>query len=176
MDNFKLMGTFDPSNVVKELKITHLWNWLNLRRNDPTLKHMAVQDIILRFQPVGYDATYEFFYNSLPCVDYFSQRYLPKTFNAVLDEFSYQNLGRVMVANLRPGEVIDYHIDEGRYAQRIDRYHMVVTSNENVTFTAGSDSVHMNAGEIWWFNNQALHMVKNNGQEDRIHIIVDIYK
>jgi hypothetical protein len=34
----------------------------------------------------------------------------------------------------------------------------------------------MKPGEIWWFNNQALHSVANEGTEDRIHIIVDVWK
>lgn len=176
MENFKLISNFNHVPVLAELKKTHLWNWLNLRRNDPTLKHMAVNDIILRFQPVDFNATYESFYNSLDCVDYFTQRYLPKTFNAVLDEFNLNNVGRVMVANLKPNEVIDFHIDEGRYARMTDRFHMVVSSNPLVKFVAGSESVSMEPGQVWWFNNQALHMVENLGDQDRIHIIVDVYK
>jgi len=176
MENFRLIGNFDPKPVEEELRKSQFWDWLNLRRNDPSLKHTAVKDIVLRFQSVMYDSTYQSFYDGLKCEDYFSQRYHPKTMNVIYDEFPVHLLGRVMVANLKPGGVIDYHIDEGNYAKKHDRYHMVVTSNDDVTFTSGNESCHMNPGEIWWFNNQALHYVANQGNEDRIHIIVDVWK
>ena len=176
MENFKQIGTFNPDAIEQELNHTNLWNWLNLRRNDKTLKHYDVDDIVLRFQSLEYNSTYESFYNNLNCIDYFTQRYLPKTFNAVLDEFPLYNIGRVMVAKLKAGGEIGLHIDEGLYAQKTDRYHMVVTSNPNVIFTAGSEAIEMPRGTIWWFNNQALHKVENKGFEDRIHIIVDMYK
>jgi len=176
MDNFKLIDTFDPAPIAAELTKSQFWDWLNLRRNDPTLQHTNVKDIVLRFQSVMYDSTYQTFFESLKCEDYFSQRYHPKTMNVVYDFFPIHLLGRVMVANLKPSGYIGYHIDEGNYAKKHDRYHFVVTSNNQVSFTSGNESCHMKPGEIWWFNNQALHSVANEGTEDRIHIIVDVWK
>jgi hypothetical protein len=31
----------------------------------------------------------------------------------------------------------------------------------------------MKAGELWEINNHQLHSVENNGEEDRIHLIID---
>ena len=39
MDNFKLIDTFDPAPIAAELTKSQFWDWLNLRRNDPTLQH-----------------------------------------------------------------------------------------------------------------------------------------
>ena len=32
----------------------------------------------------------------------------------------------------------------------------------------------MREGELWWFDNNALHEAHNDGDEDRIHLIFDL--
>jgi len=32
----------------------------------------------------------------------------------------------------------------------------------------------MREGELWWFDNKALHEAMNLGSEDRIHLIFDV--
>jgi hypothetical protein len=32
----------------------------------------------------------------------------------------------------------------------------------------------MQEGELWWFDNKAVHEARNDGQEDRIHLIFDL--
>jgi quercetin dioxygenase-like cupin family protein len=176
MNNFKLVGHFDPEDVLQELYHTRLWNWLDVRRLAEQSYHKQVDDIILRFQNIIGEPDADYFYNTDHCVNYFVTQYLPEVCKVVTGVSQNRNVGRVLVANLKPGGLIGKHIDEGLYAQHHDRYHLVVTSNPDVTFSCGDEHVTMSPGEIWWFNNQIEHMVHNNSDHNRIHIIVDLLK
>lgn len=175
MTNFKLIKTFDPAPILQEIEKAKCWNWLNLRRSDG-LNHKAVDDIVLRFNPVQSMYTYEDFFNELGCVDYFTQMYLPQTMELVRDFAEDKVIGRVVVAKLKEVAIIAGHIDEGTYAKWHDRYHFVITTNPEVNFYCGDEQQHMAVGEIWWFDNKIEHSVVNLGNTSRIHIVVDIRK
>ena len=175
MTNFKLIKTFDPAPILQEIEKAKCWNWLNLRRSDG-LNHKAVDDIVLRFNPVQSMYTYEDFFNELGCVDYFTQMYLPQTMELVRDFAEDKVIGRVVVAKLKEVAIIAGHIDEGNYAKWHDRYHFVITTNPEVNFYCGDEQQHMAVGEIWWFDNKVEHSVVNLGNTSRIHIVVDIRK
>jgi quercetin dioxygenase-like cupin family protein len=175
MENFKLIERFNPEAVAKELIATNLWNWLNLRKA-PGLNHNVVDDIVLRFQPVQGQHTLMSYFNDLDCVDYFSQGFLKETMKLVTESFDNSKLGRIIAAKLQPGSVIKLHKDEGDYVKAHDRFHLVVTTNSDVKFTCEAEEVHMNAGEIWWFDNKKEHSVVNNGSTERIHVVVDMRK
>jgi hypothetical protein len=50
----------------------------------------------------------------------------------------------------------------------------VVSSAPGVTFRCGDEKVHMETGEVWWFQNALEHEVINNSAHERIHLIIDI--
>ena len=63
---------------------------------------------------------------------------------------------------------------------RTHRTHIPLITNKDVLFKVGekvasSESKHMNVGEIWEINNARIHEVNNNGNDDRIHMIVNYY-
>ena len=58
-------------------------------------------------------------------------------------------------------------------ADNVKRCHLA-TTNEECFFTVGDDKRNLKLGEIWEINNdKKTHGVSNNGDEDRIHLIVD---
>lgn len=87
-------------------------------------------------------------------------------------------LGRCYIAKMSPGGKVYPHVDPGRYFELHDRYHIVLSTNENVSFSCGNEvdteTVHFKEGEVWVFNNKVTHWASNNGDTDRIHIIMDI--
>lgn len=85
-----------------------------------------------------------------------------------------ERLGRVMINKLVPGGVIYPHADTPAHAEYWDRFHIVLASAPGSNFRCGEETVHMQAGEVWWFNNRIEHEVINNSVDDRIHMIVDI--
>jgi hypothetical protein len=60
------------------------------------------------------------------------------------------------------------------HAEYWDRFHVCLASAPGANFRCGDEWVHMNPGEIWWFNNRLEHEVINNSGADRIHMVVDI--
>ena len=80
---------------------------------------------------------------------------------------------RLMLAKVPPGGSIKPHFDGGNLTQ-IHRCHHVITSNERVEFNIDINTYNFKEGEVFEFNNQKLHSVKNNGSTDRIHLICDI--
>lgn len=85
-----------------------------------------------------------------------------------------ERLGRVMINKLRPGGRIFPHADTPVHAEYWDRFHIVLQSAPGSNFRCGDETVHMDNGEVWWFNNRLEHEVTNNSTDDRIHMIVDV--
>jgi aspartyl/asparaginyl beta-hydroxylase (cupin superfamily) len=88
-------------------------------------------------------------------------------------------LGRVYIAKMIPGGSIYPHKDPCKYFELHDRYHIVLQTNDGVSFSCGDDeatteTVRFDTGELWVFSNKVTHWAQNNGDTDRIHIIIDI--
>lgn len=93
--------------------------------------------------------------------------------------------GRIWLAKLPPGKEIPIHIDhysldtllkayEYYYFLAVDRIHIPITTNEKVIFNVGGEDKHMKIGECWNMNQSILHFVKNDGDTDRIHLVIDL--
>jgi Aspartyl/Asparaginyl beta-hydroxylase len=83
-------------------------------------------------------------------------------------------LGRAKIVCLPAGRQVFPHPDRGEYYKVRNRYHFVLRSTHGSWLKAGEEEVRMKEGELWWFDNKAVHEAKNVGQEDRIHLIFDL--
>lgn len=81
--------------------------------------------------------------------------------------------GRSRLMGLAPGAVVPVHIDVHYYWRTHLRIHIPVITNPGVLFTCNGETVHMKAGECWVFDSFALHDVKNQGHERRVHLVLD---
>ena len=96
----------------------------------------------------------------------------------VLDHIAryYQDNGfvlRILLAKLTAGGKIDEHVDSGYSLLNVHRIHIPIITNEDVDFYVGGTRKQMLAGEFWEIDNVQKHAVENNGDEDRVHMIVD---
>ena len=82
--------------------------------------------------------------------------------------------GRARFARLPPGQRVLPHMDRGMYYRFRDRYHLVIRSEKGSLLNAGGESVRMQEGELWWFDNKAVHDACNDSDADRIHLIFDL--
>lgn len=85
-----------------------------------------------------------------------------------------ERLGRCIINKIKSGGVIYPHCDGEEHASYWDRFHIVLSSSAGCNFRCGDETVHMNQGEVWWFNNKIEHEVVNNSADDRIHLVIDI--
>ena len=94
-------------------------------------------------------------------------------FRAVLAAFECPvKVARLM--RLTPGSQIKEHAD---YDLAADwgkaRIHVPVTTNPGVTFLLNREPVTMVPGEAWYLRLADPHAVTNEGDSDRIHIVID---
>lgn len=81
---------------------------------------------------------------------------------------------QAMLTRLKAGLVIPRHKDKGPLTAKTHRIHVPVITNTECIFTVGSDSMNLEPGQIWVIDNvNRYHSVENNGNNDRIHLIID---
>ena len=80
---------------------------------------------------------------------------------------------RIILTRLLPSSEITPHVDDGYSLKRCHRIHVPIITNEKCTFKVGASAIKMRAGEMWEINNRRIHAVKNNGDEARVHLIMD---
>jgi len=83
---------------------------------------------------------------------------------------------RAMIVRLRAGGRVARHTDQGAYADATRRFHLSVTTNAQCLMRVGSETAHAEPGEVYFFDKHAPHEVVNEGDTDRIHLILDIWQ
>ncbi len=80
---------------------------------------------------------------------------------------------RVSLAKLRAGGEINEHKDMNFSLAHSHRIHIPLITNPDVKFNIAYESRNLKVGEVVEINNRRVHSVKNDGDEDRVHIIMD---
>lgn len=102
----------------------------------------------------------------------------------LLSEFG-NKLHRVRFMRLKPGGgELERHTDQvdpdsGGSIGKLARLHFPIKTNDNVIFTVwdtkGEDEkIHMGKYECWFLDTRKPHMAVNGGNDERIHLVVDI--
>lgn len=82
---------------------------------------------------------------------------------------------RVMLARMAVGAEILPHVDNKPAAQWPHKIHVPLLTNPQVGFRIGDTIHHLPEGEAVEVNNLTVHAVRNDGTEDRIHLIFEYY-
>ncbi len=88
----------------------------------------------------------------------------------------YQNNGflvRMLLAKLPAGSKIPKHTDAGYALLNRHRVHIPIITNDKVVFMVDGEEKNMQAGELSEINSELVHAVENQGDADRIHLIID---
>jgi hypothetical protein len=94
-------------------------------------------------------------------------------------------LHRVRFMRLKPGGgELERHTDQvdpdsGGSMGKLARIHFPIKTNDDVIFTVwdvkgNPQKVHMSPGECWFLDTRKAHRAVNGGNEERIHLVVDI--
>ena len=152
-----------------------LWDAHRLRTSFENSPHREASDILLRFNDLTGDRAS--FFTETETVNLPALLLLPQARPLIFDlmrQVEGERLGRVVLTKLPPGGRIYPHPDEGAYAEYYSRYHVMLQNGKGSVFHCGDEALFMPPGSIWWFNSRAEHSVVNQGNEDRITMIVDI--
>lgn len=94
-------------------------------------------------------------------------------FKEILDSFYFEKAA-VRLLNLAVGAQIKPHSDHCLgYEDGFFRLHIPIITNPDVIFILDDERLIMNEGECWYINANFTHSVANNGNEDRIHLVID---
>ena len=170
--NFRrLIAGLEVGPAVQELAgRPELWELIQLRQSYAESAHVDTETIVLR----GPHTT-ENLWDNLDCLDFATLQTLPATLALLRHIFEFlkaREVGRVMLVRLKEDGWIRPHVDEGAYARYFARFHLVLESNPACRFRCGEERAYMAPGELWWFNHQVIHSVRNPGPA-RIHLIMD---
>lgn len=170
--NYNFIEKFDVSFIKHEvLNFTNQWHKDTSRQNTykahkDTLTYM-LQDVSLLWKmgepldPVKkYEADYEW-------------DLLSDIMGTLLQKCP-GSIGRVMYINLPSGKNVPYHRDGGYYLSNVRRFHIPIITNDDVLYIIGEEEKNMKQGECWEINNNNYHSVVNNGESDRVHLVMDI--
>src|ERR1017187_6715865 len=96
---------------------------------------------------------------------------------AFMTEFAQEmncRLSRATIVRLKPKTQVFRHIDQGSYYFLRDRFHLVLRSPTGSVLMSGGETVRMQEGELWWFDNKQYHESYNESDDWRIHYIFDL--
>lgn len=94
-------------------------------------------------------------------------------FNEIIDQFACEKES-IRLLNLSAGSRIHEHTDlDLGYEDGLFRIHVPITTNEGVRFYINKELVTMEVGSCWYGNFNLPHAVENNGDSDRIHLVID---
>lgn len=102
---------------------------------------------------------------------------LPEYFHEVLDTIGSNIVHRTRFAKLSPKSKIKPHIDYNtEYGIRL---HIPITTNSKCKFGArteeGDKEIHFPVdGSVWYINPGLLHWAYNDGDEERVHMIISV--
>ena len=85
---------------------------------------------------------------------------------------NFKKFDRCGFLSLPIGGEVGQHIDIGEYYQTRDRYHLAIQGS--YVYTVGGESVKIDAGDLFWFNNKLSHGTKNVGDVVRITFVFDV--
>jgi hypothetical protein len=180
--NFRLIGELD----IAELRSLVLglseeqWNSLSIRQQRYEVhKHTLTIGLV-------YDPDFRHSHPTrLPPLKLFEDALKPALW-MIADHFEQSAAGQQLVkenglgyfiratlVRLKAESGIAAHRDMNFSLTHSHRLHLPLITNDDVLFTVGNETQHLQEGRIYEINNRRVHSVANNGSEDRVHLILD---
>lgn len=174
-ETFKFYGNYDVSKILEIIETNNLdWNLYTNRQKSCT-DMMNTQSIRIvfdegfgfweaNFEPV-YSENYHLFEEELNNISEIIKKHTN----------GQGYLLKAILTKLLKKKSIPTHVDSINETFKVSRrIHIPLVTNDNCIFTVGDESINMKVGEIWEMNNDKLpHSVVNDGDEDRVHLIID---
>jgi hypothetical protein len=153
-----------------------IWNRDKERIAAPNSPHRESSDVWLRYRarreivgPASFAEPHfaEFYpaWHALPAIQ-------PIVFHIMgLVKATY--LGGILITRIRSGHMIYPHIDGGWHAKTMtSKVYCILAANDRCSNHYEDEECVMAAGEAWSFQNDVMHWVLNDGDTDRIALIV----
>jgi hypothetical protein len=173
----KIFENIPVEKILCELNLhPELWDENKERTGREDSPHKESSDIWLRFRKKSELKKKEDFDTPHFAEFYHSWFCLPSLHPVVFSlmrKVEAVYLGGILITKLAPGKKILPHIDTGWHPEFLNtKAYIILSANENCVNYFPGESAIMKPGEAWLFNNQVLHAVENNGDSERIAVVV----
>ena len=164
--NFRLIDKIDVSEIKPKL-VKLDWESFDWRIKNSVGNHSATKSVPLIFDENRKDAIKQ--------KDYFLfENELEKITKIFKKVYGDGNLFTALLINLPAGKKIGSHIDVGENFDLSHRVHIPIITNDKCFFNVDIETKNLKEGEMWEIdNNGKYHWVSNEGNCDRIHLLVD---
>jgi hypothetical protein len=179
MNNFQLI---DQAHRVEHLAVQldaqpELWNRHSERKTAEGTPHAQMDDIWVRFRPREELTAPQRFVEPHFAAFYPAWDALPALrhhFPSLMHRVRAVYLGGILITKIPPGGRILPHHDRGGWHAEFHncKVYVPIKSNLAVRQSLRGETVIMQAGEAWTFDNLKVHSVENNGTTDRITAII----
>lgn len=180
MRNFQLIATnIDVLPLAIEIyRQPELWNQHNAR-TDCEGSFKGTDDIWGRFRAAEELVSPESYAEPFVPVMYpawFALPHLRPLVFGLMAKLEAVALGAVLITRVPPGQQVAPHDDRGRWHPEHYRTkaYIPLATNAQCYSTCGDERVTMGLGECWLFDNLQTHSTVNDGETDRMTLIVSM--
>jgi hypothetical protein len=185
---FKRKGLISVGSIPKKLNknllnIIEDWEWkYNTQRQETFSQHKDTETILLRFKPPWildleksnrYSGE-QYYLHTYPSFSKY-QSFVSDYLNLFSKKYRISDYG-CMIVKLKSGGYIPPHIDTGNYFINGSRIHVPIKTSRKALFYLDDKKINMKVGKFYQIDNTNIeHSVSNDGSDDRIHIIFDLF-
>ena len=186
LDNIKPKEGFDL-NYICNFDVSELSEYLKTYNNEWHINKSNQESYLSQRESVSYFITDAFnahqnsdiYINSVVSYDPKLVDLIVEPIILKLEKLINGKYAKSLLAKLPAGKRIYPHVDQGAahstYLMVVRIFHISISTNDDVWFKVGSNIQNIKVGECWEINNNILHQAWNDGDSDRIHLIVDIF-
>ena len=154
-----------------------LWNQHNERKEFEGTSHKGTSDIWVRYNdPKNLEQGYEKYtseHDSVWHPAYYKLPQLRPIIFSLMARCEAVRLGGVLITKIPPGGHILPHADKGWHPEYYNvKLYVPIQANPQCVNRVGDEHVVMQTGDCWYFNNLVEHEVINNGNDDRMTLII----
>lgn len=155
-----------------------LWNQ-HTARTEGDSPHRGISDVWCRFRAFEDLRTPADYADHFTPVMYPAWRALPHLrplVFALMARLEAVQLGGVLITRVAPGRQVAPHDDRGRWHPEFftTKAYLPLASNDKCINTCADETITMRVGEAWLFDNLKTHSTVNDGDSDRITLIVSM--
>jgi len=174
MKNIRIIKTdINVSKIVRQLN-EHPEDW-NYQQKLPESKvldpHVYISEAAVLQLVIGtIENPDEYVFDSEGCMP--APAYYRHTAAIAFLKRHFKNFKRAGFLALPPGGVTGKHIDFGNYYLTKDRYHLSIQGTYE--YNVEDETIIVEPGTLFWFDNKKEHSAKNIGNVDRITLVFDV--
>ena len=176
--HFRIGLTVDVELLKAQLESkSNLFDKFNMRRTAPGSPHREMTDIWIRANAVIPTEDYTAITKEHDSVWYPAYHELPACRQIIFDVMAAvdgERLGDVLITKLPPGQVIYPHRDAGWHAEYYDKFYVPIKNAPGAIFGFEDGVIDPIEGDVYYFENDKLHWVRNPTDTERLAMIICI--